>query len=227
MQGIYNSGNITTGSSTPGVYVTSPMRGLGREAGTPRSVGAQSKSMKTTIPSICCAILAVALPCTIAVAADTATSSSTPTMNSSGSALKRADQNFLEKASMTGMKEVAVSRAALPNLKNPEIRAFAERMVSDHTHGNMEMMALIASKGAMLPDKASKDMKLDAKWSKASDDLDEDYMEMMVADHKKAVELHEEASRSSDSEIAAHAQKMLPTLRDHLAEAQRLEKLVD
>ncbi len=148
-------------------------------------------------------------------------------MSSSNNTLKRSDQNFLEKASMTGTKEVAVSQAALPNLKNPQVRAFAERMVNDHTHGNSEMMALASRKGVTLGNKAGKEMKLDAKWSKVSDDLDEDYIEAMVADHKQAVELHEDASRSSDPEIAAHAQKMLPQLRQHLEEAQRLEKLVD
>ena len=184
--------------------------------------------MKTKTPVLCCALFAAALSCSSAFAADNTTTSSTAAATRSSSAqLQRSDQNFLEKAAMSGMKEVTVSQAALPNLRNSQVRSFAERMVADHTKGNSEMMALAARKGVTLPDKSNKEMKLDDKWSKASDDLDEDYIETMISDHKKAIELHEEASRSNDSDIAAHAQKMLPQLREHLEHAQQLKKLVD
>ena len=177
-------------------------------------------------------MFAAALSCSTAFAADNSSSATSATARSdtslSRSQLKRSDQNFLEKATMSGMKEVTVSQAVLPNLKNAQVRSFAEMMVADHTQGNSEMMALAARKGVTLPDKSNKEMKLDEKWSKAgSDDLDEDYIETMISDHKKAIELHEEASRSNDADIAAHAQKMLPKLREHLEHAQRLEKAVD
>ncbi len=183
--------------------------------------------MKTKTPILCCALFAASL-CVPAMAADTTTTSTRAnTMTSAASTLKRGDQNFLEKAAMNGMKEVTVSQAALPNLQNAQVRAFAEQMVNDHTQGNSELMALAARKGVTLADRNNKELKLDDKWSKADDDLDEDYIETMVSDHKKAVELHEEAAKSTDADIAAHATKMLPKLRAHLEQAQQLEKLVD
>ena len=191
--------------------------------------------MKMKTPTLCCALVAAAFSYSPTFAAD-----ETRTSNSAAAAaqsdisartdatrLSRSDRNFLEKAAQSGMKEVTVSQAALPNLQNAQVRSFAEMMINDHSKGNSEMMALAARKGVSLPDKSNKEMKLDDKWSKADDDLDEDYMETMVSDHKKAIDLHEEAARSNDPEIAAHAQKMLPKLRSHLEQAQQLKELVD
>jgi putative membrane protein len=179
--------------------------------------------MKTKTPFLCCALLAAALSCGTAMAADNTNTATTSTARSSSN-LKDADVNFLQRAAKSGMKEVAVSQAALPNLKNAQVRSFAEMMVADHSGSNSELMALASRKGVTL---AEKELKVDNKFSKASDDLDEEYMETMVKDHKEAVELFEKASKSADSEIAAFAQKTLPTLRAHLEQAEQLKKMVD
>jgi putative membrane protein len=71
------------------------------------------------------------------------------------------------------------------------------------------------------------DAKLAEKWSKKNDEVDEDYVEEMVSDHKDAVELFEKATKSKDPEIAAFAAKTLPKLQQHLTTAKSLEKLVD
>jgi putative membrane protein len=73
----------------------------------------------------------------------------------------------------------------------------------------------------------AKEPKLDDKWMKAGKDLDEDYMEAMVSDHKDAVDLFEKATKSDDADIAAFAQKTLPTLQHHLDRAKELKKIVD
>lgn len=140
--------------------------------------------------------------------------------------LSRGDRNFFEKAAKSGMKEVAVSRATLDRLTNPQVKQFAQMMVSDHANANSELMALAQKKGVVLPAKDDH-VKLTEKWSKKTDEVDEDYIEEMVDDHENAVELFEEASRSKDAEIAAFANKTLPTLRQHLTMAKDLKKVVD
>ena len=49
----------------------------------------------------------------------------------------------------------------------------------------------------------------------------------MVSDHLGAVKLFENASKSADPDIAAFAQKTLPTLQHHLMMAQDLAKTVN
>lgn len=139
--------------------------------------------------------------------------------------LSRSDRHFFEKAAKAGTKEVTVSQAALPRLETSAGRDFAQMMVTDHTKANAELQSLAASKGVVLPTRDEKDAKLAQKWSEKTKDVDEDYFEEMVSDHKDAVDLFEKAAKSDDPDIAAFAQKMLPTLRQHLDTAKAQKKL--
>lgn len=141
--------------------------------------------------------------------------------------LSRADRTFFEKASKAAMKEVSVSQATVDRLMNPQAKAFAQMMVSDHSKTNSELMELAAKKGVMLPAKDDVAPKMMEKWSKKTDDLDEDYMEEMVNDHQESVQLFEKATKSEDAEIAAFARKTLPTLQHHLTMAKDLKKVLD
>lgn len=133
-------------------------------------------------------------------------------------------REFVEKAAKCGMKEVAISRSALPNLSNPQVRAFAEKIIAQHSKANAELTALAQAKGVSLP---APDQGIARKWADNNKNTDENYIEAMVSDHKEAVDLFEDALDSEDAEIAAFASRTLPDLRQHLTVAQNLEKQVD
>src|SRR4051812_29210315 len=122
-------------------------------------------------------ILSVAAAATVALAT-----------HATAAELSHADRQFFEKAAKSGMKEVSVSEAVQPKLTTPAAKDFAQMMTSDHTKANEELQALAASKGVTLP---AADPKPAQKWAKKDKDkdLDEDYLEEMVSDHKDAVEL--------------------------------------
>jgi putative membrane protein len=64
----------------------------------------------------------------------------------------------------------------------------------------------------------------------AGKNFDRDYMEHMIEDHKAAVELFEAAADDEkfDLDLRAYAKRTLPTLRDHLEQAQTIQsKLAD
>jgi putative membrane protein len=134
------------------------------------------------------------------------------------------DKAFLKKAAKSGMAEVAISEAVMDHLSNAQLKSFAQMMVTDHTAANNELASLAASKGVMLP---PQDPDLVTDWSKKTDDVDSTYVKKMVSDHEDAVKLFEKASKSSDPDIAAFAQKTLPTLQHHLEMAQDLKKTVN
>ncbi len=124
------------------------------------------------------------------------------------------------------MKEVAVTQAVLSRLSTPPVRDLAQTVISDHTSANAELMALAQAKGVTLP--TSEDEKIDKvtkKWAGKTDDLEEDYLKEMVSDHKDAVDLYEKAAKSDDPDIAAFAQKTLPTLLHHLEMAKTQKKM--
>lgn len=141
------------------------------------------------------------------------------------SKIKGNDKEFFEKASKSGDKEVRVSQAVLPQLTNASVKTFAQTMISDHTAANSELKSLASKKGVTLP---TPETNYSAKWAgKDHKEIDEDYVEEMVSDHKDAVDLFEKAAKSDDVDIAAFASKTLPTLRHHLEAAKSLEKAID
>ena len=122
------------------------------------------------------------------------------------------------------MKEVAVSQAVMDHLANPQVKSLAEKMIADHSAANTELAALAGSKGVELP---AQDPDVYTSWSKKTDDVDKKYVKEMVSDHEDAVKLFKKGSESKDPEIAAFAQKTLPTLEHHLEMVQDLNKSIN
>jgi len=137
--------------------------------------------------------------------------------------LKHSDQAFFEKAAKSGMEEVAISQVAVARSTNPQVKEFAQMMVSDHGGANTELTGLASTKGVTLPmDKTDIE-----KWSKRSTkDFDQEYIDKMVSDHKEAVSLFEKESKSTtgDPDLKAFALKTLPTLQAHLDRAKALKE---
>ena len=141
------------------------------------------------------------------------------------SKIKDSEKTFFEKAAKSGDKEVRVSQAVLPQLTHANVKAFAQTMIADHTATNNELKSLASSKGVTLP---TPEKNYSEKWSgKDHKEIDEDYLEEMISDHKEAIDLFEKAAKSEDVDIAAFASKTLPALRHHLETAKSLEKAID
>lgn len=112
--------------------------------------------------------------------------------------LKHGDKSFIEKAAKSGMEEVAISRIAVERATNPQVREFAQMMVSDHSGANSELTTLALSKNVTLP---AKDINID-KWEKRSaKSFDEEYMEKMVSDHKETLDLFKKNPRKAKTPI--------------------------
>jgi putative membrane protein len=147
-----------------------------------------------------------------------------PPANEAEGALKHHDRAFMMKAAKAGDKEIAVSQAVMDKLSNPQLKTFAQTMITDHTAASADLAALAASKNVSLP---QPDTSIAEDWSKKAGDIDSKYMKEMVSDHEEAVKLFEKAAKSTDGDIAAFAQKTLPTLQHHLMMAQDLAKTVN
>ena len=159
--------------------------------------------------------------------------SATPAMaksaNTSGAKLPGDERKFLEKAGMDGMAEVEMGRMAASKATDPQVKQFAQRMVTDHSKANDELKSLASSKGVQVP--ASVDKKhqkdMDDMGKKDAKKFDREYMEHMVKEHRKDVSEFEKQSRSAkDADVKAFAAKTLPTLKEHLQMAQQIEAAV-
>jgi putative membrane protein len=139
--------------------------------------------------------------------------------NAVSSATTTSDPDFVKEAAMGGMAEVELGKVASTKATNPEVKKFAQMMVTDHSKANEELKALATKKGIALPaelDSSHKSMLDDFK-GKAAASFDKDYVDDMVDDHEKDVAAFEnKAKNATDPDIKAFAEKTLPTLRKHL-----------
>jgi putative membrane protein len=135
------------------------------------------------------------------------------------------DQQFLQQAARAGTAEVTLGALATERASSPEVQQFGQRMVTDHTKANEELMALAQTKGisvsATMDEQHQETAETLSKMQ--GSDFDREFMRHMVMDHEKAVQLFSTASQESkDADIKAFATKTLPTLQTHLQMARQL-----
>jgi putative membrane protein len=129
----------------------------------------------------------------------------------SSTTLSRADKTFMIKAAKGGMMEVEMGKLAAKNGQSADVKKFGDRMVTDHSKANDELMALAKQDGVALPR-----AKAPGKWKS-----DKDYMETMVKDHQEDLaEFQKEAQNGTDSDVKAFAAKGAKMVSTHLKLAQ-------
>ncbi len=156
-------------------------------------------------------------------------SSTDTTAKMSGAAMKvdKDDADFAVKAGNGGMAEVAMAKLAQQKATNPDVKAFAAKMITDHTKANDKLMALAKQKNITLPATVSNDeqKEMDDLSKKSGKDFDKAYVSEMVDDHNKDVKLFEnEAKDGKDADLKGFAATTLPTLKMHLSMINAIDK---
>ena len=166
---------------------------------------------------------------TATTATDTSgTMSATTTASTGGSvsAMSPADKEFVIQAANSSLAEIQLSTPVAQRAENPEVRSFAQRMVTEHGQSNQELQQLATTHGIGLPTALESEHQetLESMQSLAGAELDRTYMEAMVENHQKAVSLFENGERSvQQPDLRAWVARTLPALRDHLQHARTLQ----
>ena len=195
--------------------------------------------MKPSPHCFCRSVLALAIACApLMLLAQNDESSATPpreapetsapqsgmnASNNKAGTLTASDSKFVREAAQGGLAEVELGKLATEKGSSDDVKKFGQRMVDDHSKANDELKQIASSKGIDVPQEISaKDKMLKAKLSKLSGpNFDVAYMESMVKDHKKDVgDFTKESTSGADPDVKEFATKTLPTLKDHLREAQ-------
>jgi putative membrane protein len=146
-----------------------------------------------------------------------------------GGGLQGADRTFVMKAAQGGLAEVEAGKVAQKNAQADAVKQFGERMVTDHSKANEELMALAKSKNVEVP--SALDRKHQAMVDKlgklSGPAFDREYMKHMVEDHRKTVaDFGKQSKSGKDAELKQWAGSKLPTLREHLKMAQQTQRQV-
>jgi putative membrane protein len=135
------------------------------------------------------------------------------------------DRAFVTKAAQGGLMEVAAGNLAAKRALDPAVKAFGQKMVTDHTAANEKLKSLADSKQMPLPDAVSpeENAALAKLESLVGADFDKTYSQMMVKDHVEDIsEFEKEVKQGQDADVKSFAENTLPTLRHHLMLARRL-----
>lgn len=137
--------------------------------------------------------------------------------------------DFLVKAADGGMAEVKMGELAQQKATNSQVKSFASMLVNDHMGANEQVKRLAAQRNVTLPNDVSTDNQkmYDDLSKKTGGNFDKAYMDEMIDDHQKDIDLFEKASnRVNDAEIKTFIDNTLPKLRQHLDSARAINKLL-
>ncbi|MGN6181321.1 MAG: DUF4142 domain-containing protein [Mucilaginibacter sp.] len=137
-----------------------------------------------------------------------------------------ATMNFLVQASIGNLQEISSGKLAAQKAVNIKVRAFGNRMVTDHGKTETQLLALAKKKGYNLPPNATSNVVEDPMLVKATDGkFDRLYVHMMVPGHRSAAGLYQRyAIAGKDPEIKAFARQTLPIIKSHLADIKAIDE---
>lgn len=179
-------------------------------------------------------IASCALGCTTVALAQGSSLAPAPTTSgaaqgaAAGKSVAHGDRTFIEDAAQGGHAEIEASKLVQQKTRNADVKAFADRIVTDHTQVGADLDSLASSKGVKPPTEPSMLQKAELKTLNALDGskFDKTYVSRIgVAAHESTVKKFREASQNAkDADVKAFAAKHLPDLEQHLQMARDLEQ---
>jgi len=155
---------------------------------------------------------------TTTLSADTSiTTESKGEVKNDSSSLQPAETAFIQQAAVGGLMEVEMGNLTTQKTKSDKVLNFAKRMIKDHTAANTELQQIAQSLGVKVPEAlpSSEQSHLAAMRQSQANEYDQSYMDMMVQDHAKTIDLFNGASRFKNEKLRSFALKTLPVLQEH------------
>jgi putative membrane protein len=136
------------------------------------------------------------------------------------------DKQFLSTAAQSDMNEIKLSQLAETKASSPQVKAFAKKMVTDHTKLETQMKPF-ATKWSLTPP-AGLDPDHQAVYDRLSGlsgpDFDKAYMTGMAQDHHKALDAFTtEAQSTQDAQFKAAVLKGKTVVAGHTTMADNLQ----
>lgn len=140
------------------------------------------------------------------------------------------DELFLKKAAAGNMTEVAMGKMALTRTSNDDVKAFAQKMVDDHTAMENDVEGLAKGMNVTLPTAVPKSEEKTISKMEAlkGDAFDKAYASAMVKAHKKDLsEFRSEIASTQNAQIKDLATKGADTIANHLKMAEEMNAKVN
>ncbi|WP_428376786.1 DUF4142 domain-containing protein [Lichenicoccus sp.] len=135
------------------------------------------------------------------------------------------DASFIQTAAQGGMAEVQMGQLADSTSHSKAIKAFAEKMVSDHTANDDQLKQLVTAKGGTVPTTLGDDQQamLTKLQGEHGHKFDHDYLQGQIQGHQAMLSAFQtEASSGTDPDVKNFATQTIPTIQMHLDRAKAL-----
>jgi putative membrane protein len=137
------------------------------------------------------------------------------------------DKKFLATAAQSDVNEIKLSELAESKASNPDVKAFAQKMVTEHKQMSVSMKPFAESWGLTPPAGLDDDHQknYDKLNGLSGADFDKEYMSIMVSDHAKALDAFtKEAKETKDMKFRAAVLKGKTAVAAHKNMAYDLKK---
>jgi putative membrane protein len=126
---------------------------------------------------------------------------------------------FATKAAQGNMAEISSARLALQKTQNGVVKAFANKMIADHTKAEADLVKIMRAKGMTPP--ADVDAKHKQEMAKlrslSGSAFDNAYIGGEVPDHQEMLSMMEsEQNDSANADFASYAKQTIPVVQQHL-----------
>jgi putative membrane protein len=141
------------------------------------------------------------------------------------------DRMFIDSAALSGRAEVELGQLAASKAEDNSVRTFGQRMVTEHTAANDQLLQIARNKNVTVPvilDPAHQALK-ERLSGYSGHQFDTAYMHSQVIDHTKAVNLFQAEVNNStgDPEVRGYASNNLPILNTHLQTADSIYSILN
>jgi putative membrane protein len=135
--------------------------------------------------------------------------------------------DFVKKAAMSDMFEVAAGKIASEKGQSEAVKAFGRHMVEAHGKTTEELKSIVQAEklDVRVPDKLTKKQqkRLDTLSATKPEEFDKVYAKQQIYAHDKASELFDEYAEGGDNAaLKQFAANTLPVIKQHLEEAKKL-----
>lgn len=144
---------------------------------------------------------------------------------SSPSSIPPADLDFVLKAAMGGMEEVALADLAQQKATSEEVKRLAALIAQEHTQANQDLMRVASEKGIPVPNSTGQAAQtVAAAMSELSGrDFDMQYLLQQHAAHLAAVQLFQNAAKHAmDPQVRGFAETYAPKIQAHAAQIEQV-----
>lgn len=140
--------------------------------------------------------------------------------------LSQGDQRILTELAEANLAEISAGKIAQDKAQHPDVKAFAQQMVDDHSKGLQAVQQVAQAKSVTLPTEPdSKHQKMTDKLSKMNGDaFDRAYLARAgVGEHQAAHrKLLQAAKKAQDPDVKALVAQLQPTVDQHLSKVKQL-----